>query len=197
MPHDVLPSEPLGAQALAGRLDEAQARQVARRDPELVALALLALARRIATLETQAAGMKPTPATPSGMIPVYAKPNALRGHRRKRPGAKDGHVGHRRPRPTRIDQRHRGLRPRSRRGACDGLSGAFGTGRRRVRRCGSRTWEAGHVVSWGWSSSLGAHWKTEKHATERAKRPSITFASLFANEKCPFSRAFSQAGDGT
>ena len=34
-------------------------------------------------------------------------------------------------------------------------------------------------------------------ATERAKRPSITFASLFANEKCPFSRAFSQAGDGT
>jgi len=105
MPQDALLGEPLVAQALAGRLGEAQARQLARRDPELVALALLALARRIATLETQAAGMKPTPATPSGMIPVYAKPNAPRGHRRKRPGAKDGHPGHRRPRPTRIDQR--------------------------------------------------------------------------------------------
>lgn len=105
MPHDALLGEPLVAQALAGRLDEAQARQLARRDPELVALALLTLARRIATLETQAAGRKPTPATPSGMIPVYAKPNTRRGHRRKRPGAKDGHPGHRRPRPTRIDQR--------------------------------------------------------------------------------------------
>ncbi|GAG36269.1 unnamed protein product, partial [marine sediment metagenome] len=47
------------------------------------------------------------PATPSGMIPVYTKPNATtpRGRRRKRPGAREGHPGHRRPRPTRIDQR--------------------------------------------------------------------------------------------
>ena len=47
MPHDMLLAEPLVAQALAGRLDAAQARQLAGRDPELVALALLALARRI------------------------------------------------------------------------------------------------------------------------------------------------------
>jgi len=98
-------AEPLVARALTGQLDEAQARQLAARHPELVALTLLALARRIATLQTQAAGTAVAPSTPSGMIPVYAKPNAARSRRHKRPGAKDGHPGHRRSTPTRIDQR--------------------------------------------------------------------------------------------
>ena len=107
MPHDALLAEPLVAQALAGRLDEAQARQLARRDPQLVALALLALARRIAALQTAAGGTRPTPSTPSGMIPVYAKANVPppRGRRRTRPGAKDGHPGHHRRPPPRIDER--------------------------------------------------------------------------------------------
>lgn len=106
MSHDALLAEPLVAQALAGRLDEAQARQLARRDPQLVTLALLALARRIAELQAQTPG-DVSPSTPSGMIPVYAKANVPppRGRRRQRPGAKDGHPGHRRPTPPRIDQR--------------------------------------------------------------------------------------------
>ncbi len=100
----------------SGLFDEAAARQLYTLGRDAVTLALLAAARRIAeqdaqlaALETQAtdaAGLV-TPATPSGMIPVYTKPNLPppRGRRRKRPGARDGHPGHRRPRPTRIDQR--------------------------------------------------------------------------------------------
>lgn len=105
MPHVAWPTEALVAQALAGRMDEAQAHQLARCDPELVALALLALTRRIATLQGAAAGT--SPATPSGMIPAYAKPNvgSTRVRRRKRAGAKHGHVGHHRPAPLRIDRR--------------------------------------------------------------------------------------------
>jgi len=113
MPQDSPRIEALVARALAGRLDEGQARQLARCDPELVALALLALAQRIAqqnariaALQGAAAGTNPTPATPSGMVPVYAKPNVKSTRRRrKRPGAKDGHVGHHRPAPLRIDRR--------------------------------------------------------------------------------------------
>ena len=44
--------------------------------PDAVALALLAAARRIAELQRQTGGTSPSPATPSGMIPVYLKPNA-------------------------------------------------------------------------------------------------------------------------
>jgi transposase len=106
--------------ALAGELDEAQARQLAAHDPEIVALALLALARRIAEqdtriaqLQAQGAAFAATPATPSGMIPIYLKPNVggaddargARRRRRKRPGARDGHPGHRRPPPLRVDRR--------------------------------------------------------------------------------------------
>ena len=98
----------------AGHCDEATARQLYTLGPHAVTLALLAAARRIAEQDarlallearTSAAGV--SPATPSGMIPVYTKPNAetTRGRRRKRPGARDGHPGHRRPTPTRIDRR--------------------------------------------------------------------------------------------
>ena len=62
-------------------------------------------ARRIAELQAQTAGPD-SPSTPSGMRPVYTKPNITppRGGRRKRPGARDGHPGHHRPTPTRIDE---------------------------------------------------------------------------------------------
>jgi len=90
----------------AGHCDETTARRLYTLGPDAVTLALLAAARRIAELQAQATGGV-SPATPSGMIPVYTKPNATasRGRRRKRPGARDGHPGHRRPRPTQIDER--------------------------------------------------------------------------------------------
>jgi transposase len=88
----------------SGRFDEDAARKLYTLGPHAVTLALLAAARRITELQAQVAGGG-TPSTPSGMRPVYTKPNTPRGRRRKRPGARDGHPGHRRPTPTRIDQR--------------------------------------------------------------------------------------------
>jgi len=105
--------------ALRGQLDEAQAKKVYELGPEAVLLILLAATQhileqqkriaeqeqRLATLEGQEPQDTPdiTPATPSGMIPVYAKPPAAK--RRKRPGAKKGHPGSRRATPERIDRR--------------------------------------------------------------------------------------------
>ena len=99
----------------SGVCDEATARQLYTLGPDAVTLALLAAARRIAEQNARLTLLEArdstadsvSPATPSGMIPVYSKPNAdaQRGRRGKRPGAKPGHPGHRRPTPTRIDQR--------------------------------------------------------------------------------------------
>jgi len=98
----------------SGVCDPAAARELYALGPDAVTLALLAAARRIAeqdarltVLEAQAqtpGGVSPS--TPSGMRPVYTKPNIApgRGRRRKRPGAKNGHPGHHRPPPTRIDE---------------------------------------------------------------------------------------------
>ncbi len=99
------PSDPILAAALRGELDEPGARQLSNRGPEVTTLALLALARRIAELQSQARTVEDaaaTPATPSGMIPVYAKPSSSK--RRQKPGAQDGHPGARRTKPTRIDR---------------------------------------------------------------------------------------------
>ena len=102
--------DPLLAAALRGELDQTQARQLARRGPEAVTLMLLALAKHIAEQNARLAKLRSsvpdspaTPATPSGMIPVYEKPAAPK--RRKRPGAKNGHPGTRRAQPTKIDRR--------------------------------------------------------------------------------------------
>lgn len=96
--------------ALRGALDERQARRLAELGPEIVTLAVLAASRRIAeqderiaTLLSKSSGGIASPSTPSGMIPIYAKPVASK--RRKKPGAKVGHAGARRARPTRIDRR--------------------------------------------------------------------------------------------
>jgi transposase len=113
----------LVAALTSGTLDEAAARQLYQLGPHAVTLALLAATRRIAEQDARLseqdarlarlagqglASSGVSPGTPSGMRPVYSKPNAAAGHttagrRRKRPGAKDGHPGHRRPAPTRID----------------------------------------------------------------------------------------------
>jgi transposase len=89
--------------ALRGALTQAQARRLANENPEVLALALLAASKRIAELQGQAKQQPPSPSTPSGMVPIYAKPNTPK--RRKKPGAKKGHPGHRRETPERIDQR--------------------------------------------------------------------------------------------
>src|SRR4030042_452490 len=141
----------------AGVCDEMTARQLYTLGRDAVILALLAAARRIgeqdarlveqdarlverdarlAVLEKQArtttAGVSPS--TPSGMQPVYSKPNVRRGttrtgRRRKRPGARDGHPGHRRPPPTRIDE-HREHRPQ----VCPSRGGPLPRSRRRRTR---------------------------------------------------------------
>ena len=81
----------------SGSLSKEQALEIYHQGPEAVVFALLELAKRLA--ETR--GAQTTPSTPSGMVPVYEKPSA-RG-RKKRPGAKPGHVGNRRPVPERVD----------------------------------------------------------------------------------------------
>lgn len=86
--------------ALRGELDQATAERLHAFGPEAVGIALLAASKRIAELQ---AGAPPTPSTPSGMIPVFAKANASK--RRKKPGARPGHPGARRPTPSRIDHR--------------------------------------------------------------------------------------------
>ncbi len=88
--------------ALRGALTEAQGRRLAKENPEVLALALLAASRRIAELQGRAKEQQPSSSTPSGMVPVYAKPNVRK--RRKKPGAKSGHQGVRRERPVKIDE---------------------------------------------------------------------------------------------
>ena len=96
--------------ALRGQLSQRQARQLAREDPEVLALALLAASKHIAEqakviaeLQGQSDAQELSPSTPSGMVPVYTKPNAPK--RSRQPGAKNGHPGRRRETPTRIDRR--------------------------------------------------------------------------------------------
>jgi transposase len=99
----------------SGICDEATARRLYQLGPQAVTLALLSAARRIAEQDARIAELQTqrgsaSPSTPSGMIPVYTKPNADAGHaapgrRRKKPGARKGHPGHHRATPPRIDTR--------------------------------------------------------------------------------------------
>jgi transposase len=91
------------AAAVRGKLTDAQALRLCKQEPEIVALALLAAGQCIAELQSKVGNQAPSPSTPSGMVPVYAKPNA--SQRRKKPGAQKGHPGARRKKPGRIDQR--------------------------------------------------------------------------------------------
>ena len=96
--------------AVGGQLSKAQALRLCQENPEVITLALLAAAKRIAEQDARIAELQglsskqgPSPSTPSGMVPIYSKPNTRKG--RKKPGAKKGHPGHRRKAPARIDQR--------------------------------------------------------------------------------------------
>ena len=60
---------------------------------------MLELSARLGQHDT----LQTSPSTPSGMVPVYAKPAAAR--RSKKPGAKPGHPGSRRKKPTEITHR--------------------------------------------------------------------------------------------
>jgi len=102
----------------SGICDEATAKRLYELGPHAVTLALLSAARRIAELQTQTASA--SPATPSGMVPVYAKPNVAADGRRRKPGARDGHPGRRRAAPPRIDARRE-----HRLQACPGCGGAL------------------------------------------------------------------------
>ena len=61
--------------AVRGKLDQAKALRLCKKCPELVILALLAAAKRIAELQGPSQAQRSSPSTPSGMVPVYAKPN--------------------------------------------------------------------------------------------------------------------------
>jgi transposase len=87
--------------ALRGQLDQATAEGLHALGPEAVAVFALAVNKRFAELHRD--GVSPTPSTPSGMIPIYAKPSASK--KCKQPGAKAGHPGARRATPQRIDRR--------------------------------------------------------------------------------------------
>src|SRR5262245_2789280 len=87
-------------------LSEEEARAIYSQGEDAVVFALLQLAKMLADQQAmQASSSHQTPATPSGMQPVYQKPNiAPRGKKRKKPGRKRGHQGSRRPPPERIDR---------------------------------------------------------------------------------------------
>jgi transposase len=127
------------ASALRGALSQAQARRLHRLGPEAVTLAMLATAKRIAEQSTQLAkqstqlakqstqiteqnaridelqsklraAQQISPSTPSGQVPIYAKPKTPK--RKGNPGAQKGHKGVRRAPPERIDDRKTHRLPR-------------------------------------------------------------------------------------
>ena len=94
--------------AMCGELDETLAHKLHALGQEALALAALSMCRRIAEQDAELVRLEnksgtPSPSTPSGMVPIYAKAN--KSKRRKKPGARNGHDGARRERPTKIDQR--------------------------------------------------------------------------------------------
>jgi transposase len=82
--------------AKRGALSRGQAEALPRLGPEAVTFFALAMAAHVAGLRS------PSPATPSGMVPVYEKP-AAGNRRRGKPGAKQGHAGARRKTPPEVD----------------------------------------------------------------------------------------------
>lgn len=83
---------------VAASLSEEQARALYRQGEEAVVFALLELSKQLA----EARSPSVTPSTPSGMVPVYQKPAAKPG--KKKRGARKGHPGSRRQTPERIDR---------------------------------------------------------------------------------------------
>ena len=83
--------------ALAGRVSEADLRQLIVQDPDSALALIQLLLSRITGPSASSAN------TPSGQLPPYEKPPASKVKRGKR-GARAGHAGSRRPPPARIDR---------------------------------------------------------------------------------------------
>ena len=97
--------------AVRGELEAGEVSALCNDAPELVSLALLAAAKRIAEQDARLAELEhnkgaatPSSSTPSGMVPIYTKPNTQKKRRRKKPGAREGHKGARREKPVTIDE---------------------------------------------------------------------------------------------
>ncbi len=86
-------------------LSEEQARAIYALGEDAVVFALLAQSKLLSEQQAEAASTShQTPSTPSGMQPVYGKPQTpVRG--KKKPGRKMGHPGSRRVPPERVDRR--------------------------------------------------------------------------------------------
>lgn len=109
-------AEQLVQRAVRGELGAADLAALCQDSPELVSLALLAAARRIAQQNTRIADLEqktgtatpcpstPSLSTPSGMVPIYTKANTPKKGRRKKAGARAGHPGARRESPVTIDE---------------------------------------------------------------------------------------------
>lgn len=99
----------IGDISLGSALTDEQARAIYLQGEAAVVFALLSLAKLLADqLAASAGSSHQTPSTPSGMQPVYLKPDVSTG-RKKKPGQKAGHRGSSREIPMRIDrhQEHR------------------------------------------------------------------------------------------
>ena len=88
--------------AVRGELTRAQVLRLCKDNPEVIILARLAAGKRIAErdariteLEGNGRGAQPSPSTPSGMVPIYTKPNTPK--RRKKPGKGIRAIGGRHP----------------------------------------------------------------------------------------------------
>jgi transposase len=88
--------------SLGPNLTAEEAKAIFAQGEESVVFALLELAAQLKRWQGQCASVS-SPATPSGMKPIYQKPDTHKG--RKKPGQKPGHKGHRRPTPEEIHER--------------------------------------------------------------------------------------------
>ena len=80
-------------------LTRKEAERIVAMGPEAAVFVMLELSARLHRQDT----LQGSPSTPSGMVPVYAKPSA--SGRAKTPGAKPGHPGSRRKEPPEISRR--------------------------------------------------------------------------------------------
>jgi transposase len=94
--------------SLGPNLTAKEARAIFAQGKEAVVFALLELAAQLRRSQGQCASVS-SPATPSGMKPIYQKPNTP--NRRKKPGRKPGHEGTRRPPPEEIHERKEHVAP--------------------------------------------------------------------------------------
>ncbi len=121
--------------------DQSAGLAVAQERPEVLAFALHVASKRSAELQGPGGNQQPSPSTPSGMVPVYAKASVPR--RRKKPGPRPGHPGHRRRGAPRVDKQET---HRLKRCPCPtGQAGGRGTPRRRHPALDEAPWQVRRV----------------------------------------------------